>query len=58
MLLAQLGDREGALRRLESAWPRGAWLYYMLRQAPLDPLRGDPRFQRLMDESRPPGALW
>ena len=58
MLLAQLGDREGALRQLESAWPRGAWLYYMLRLSPLDLLRGDPRFQRLLDESRPPGARW
>jgi TolB-like protein/Tfp pilus assembly protein PilF len=58
MMLAQLGDRDGALRVLEAAWPRGAWLYYMLRLHPLDPLRGDPRFWRLLDESRPPGAAW
>ncbi|MFN2400230.1 MAG: protein kinase [Gemmatimonadaceae bacterium] len=53
--LAATGDRDRALRVLERVRPRGAHLFNDLQSADLDPLRTDPRFQRLVDESRPPG---
>ncbi len=52
--LVTLGDREGALRFLERVEPRGARFWSGLRAPEFDPLRADPRFQRLVGESRPP----
>ena len=54
---AQLGDQEEALRLLERIEPRGIYLWgWGLRHPAFDPLRADPRFQRLVAETRPPGA--
>jgi len=52
--LAAVGDRERALDVLERARPRGAALWFWLRPAGFDTLRADPRFVRLVAESRPP----
>lgn len=52
--LVKLGDREGALALLERVRPRGARLWSGLRAPDFDALRSDPRFQRLVEESRPP----
>jgi TolB-like protein len=51
--LLALGERERALRVLESLQPRNPSLGFWLRWPTCDPLRGDPRFQRLVEESRP-----
>jgi Flp pilus assembly protein TadD len=42
-----VGDREGALRVLERAVPRGLMLRWYLRWPEFDPLRSDPRFQKI-----------
>jgi TolB-like protein len=52
--LVKLGDRDGALTLLEHVHPRGARLWSALRAPDLDPLRSEPRFQNLVEESRPP----
>lgn len=52
--LVTLGDREGALTLLERVRSRGAMLWSGLRAPDFDPIRAEPRFQRLVDESRPP----
>jgi hypothetical protein len=54
--LVTLGDREEALSLLERVRPQGARLWSGLRAPEFDDLRSDPRFQRLVEESRPPGA--
>jgi TolB-like protein/Tfp pilus assembly protein PilF len=51
-----VGDHEAALALLERIRPRGAWLWSYLVLPDFDPIRGDPRFQRVYEESRPPGA--
>ncbi len=53
ILLLKLGDRDGALSRIESVVPRGAVLHWILGARALDPLRGEPRFQRVWRESDP-----
>ncbi len=46
---AALGETDQALERLERYQPRAAMHFQLhLRDMPLDPLRGDPRFQRLV----------
>ena len=54
--LVALGERERALDLLERIRPRGALMWYWLRQPDFDPVRSHPRFQRLVEESRPPTA--
>ncbi len=56
MALVAVGELDRALDLLERASPRGAqlWLYFIGPE--FDPIRSRPRFQRLVDESRPPGA--
>jgi eukaryotic-like serine/threonine-protein kinase len=54
--LVAAGDRERALTVLERVQPRGAALWFWLRPAGFDPLRIDPRFVRLVAQSRPPSA--
>ncbi len=49
------GDRDGALEVLEEVTPRGAVLWTLMRDPWFDGIRADPRFQRLVEESRPPG---
>jgi TolB-like protein len=57
--LAAVGEREAAVAFLLSipTERRGALLAFFMRFPELAPLRGDPRFQRLMADSRPPGPL-
>jgi len=56
--LLAAGEPDSALAFLWSIPPerRGAELGLFLRFPELDPLRGSPRFQRLMAETRPPDA--
>ena len=54
--LINLGDRGRALDLLERVRPRSAWLWSYLIMPLYDPVRADPRFQRLVRESAPPGA--
>ncbi len=54
--LVALGDRGRALDILERVRPRSAWLWSYLILPWFDPVRADPRFQRLLRESAPPGA--
>ncbi|HYL21414.1 MAG TPA: protein kinase [Gemmatimonadales bacterium] len=49
IVYAGLGDKEQAFTWLERAFDDRTWSLYMLRVEPmLDPLRGDPRFARLI----------
>jgi hypothetical protein len=54
--LLAVGERVRCLDLLERVRPRGAFLWFTLRDPGWDPIRTDPRFQRLVAESRPPGA--
>jgi len=56
LALVALGDRARAMDLLERVRPRGAWLWSYLVMPWWDPVRADPRFQRLVRESAPPGA--
>lgn len=56
LALAAAGWREDALRLLEAVEPRGGLLWFYGRLRPFDPLRTEPRFQRVMADARPPGA--
>jgi len=53
--LAAVGQPERALDVLER-YTRGPRLWRILRRPDFDPFRSHPRFQRLVEESRPPGA--
>lgn len=50
-----LGDTAAVLDRLDHV-PRTALLWVGLRRPEFDALRGNPRFERVIAESRPPGA--
>jgi len=50
------GQKELALDWIERITPRGALLWWGMQYPGLDALRKDPRFTRVMDQSRPPGA--
>jgi len=54
--LLSTGERRQALDVLERTAAHGVILWYSLQLPAFDPLRNEPRFQRLNDESRPPGA--
>jgi len=50
-----LGRKERALEALENAYQeRSEWLRYLRVDPRLDPLRGDPRFEKLGDQIVPP----
>ena len=51
--LVALGEPARALRLLEQVRPRGARLWYYLRSREFDAVRANPRFRRLVEESRP-----
>jgi serine/threonine-protein kinase len=48
------GDRDSALAWIERARPRGALMWWNMLFPALDTLRGDPRFQRMLDANRSP----
>jgi TolB-like protein/Tfp pilus assembly protein PilF len=52
----RIGDTATALDWLERVRPRGGYLHFGLRFPVFDAVRSDPRFQRLVAESRPPGV--
>ncbi len=52
--LVALGEQERALDLLERVRPRGARLWYHLRSPEFDSIRAHPRYQRLVEEARPP----
>ncbi len=54
--LVALNEWERAIDLLERVRPRGWRLWDWLRSPEFDPVRADPRFQRLVEESRPPTA--
>jgi tetratricopeptide (TPR) repeat protein len=54
--LAGTGQPERAMDLLERIRPRGAWLWGYLITPQFDLLRTNPRFVRLVEEARPPGA--
>ena len=51
---AVAGDADGALAVLERTVPHGAVLWTTMRDPWFDAIRADPRFQRLVEESKPP----
>jgi len=54
LALVSVGERDAALALLERIRPRGPWLYSYLFFPAFDPVRADPRFQRLAAEIAPP----
>ena len=56
VLCAAAGQLGAALDWLERVSPRGVTLWSALQFPQVDALRAEPRFQRVVDESRPPGG--
>ncbi len=54
--LIDVGDYAGALDALEHARARGVEAWWNMTQPWWDPLRADPRYRRLLEAVRPPGA--
>lgn len=54
--LVALGREERALELLERVRPRGGVFWSHLRMREFDAIRPHPRFQRIVEDSRPPGA--
>lgn len=52
---AIVGDAGGAIATLQRMMPQGAFRWRIMRDPWFDDIRADPRFQRLVEESRPPG---
>ena len=51
--LVELGLKEQALALIERARPRGATLWFYLTASGFDPIRSEPRFQRVFAEADP-----
>ena len=56
LALVATGQHDRAIDLLERVRPRGPWLWSYLLFPGFDPIRSTPRFQRVFEESRPPGA--
>jgi hypothetical protein len=56
MAAVSLRHTDIALDVLERTQPRGPWLWSYLVFEAFDPIRDNPRFRKIIDESRPPGA--
>jgi TolB-like protein/tetratricopeptide (TPR) repeat protein len=56
MAAVSVGRAEVALDILERTRPRGPWLWSYLVLEAFDPVRETPRFRRIIDQARPPGA--
>jgi tetratricopeptide (TPR) repeat protein len=52
LALTMVGDHDAAIAMLESVRPRGLVMGTYLRDPLFDPIRNDPRFQRLVAETR------
>ncbi|MFI5279392.1 MAG: hypothetical protein ACHQU1_02765, partial [Gemmatimonadales bacterium] len=53
LLMTATGDSETVMPMLEAVTPRGAFLHSYLTWVVFDPIRNDPRFQRLLQETTP-----
>jgi hypothetical protein len=53
LVMAATGDVETVMPVLEAVTPRGAFLHSYMTWVVFDPIRNDPRFQRLLEESTP-----
>ena len=56
LALVATGQQNRALDLLERVRPRGPWLWSYLLSPGFDPIRSQPRFQRVYQDSRPAGA--
>ena len=56
LALISIGRRDEGPRILERIEPRGAWLWSYLIMPSFDAVRAEPRFVKLVEEARPPGA--
>jgi hypothetical protein len=57
MVLVATGRSERAIVMLERTRPVGPWLWTYLLFPGFDPIRRDPRFQRIYQASRPPAGF-
>jgi TolB-like protein/Tfp pilus assembly protein PilF len=57
MALASVGSRERALDVLERITPHDGWLAYWMTAPRFDPISQEPRYQRLLQESRTAASL-
>jgi serine/threonine-protein kinase len=54
--LVRTGQMERGIAMLERAEPKGAWLWFYMTSPLFDAVRTNPRFVRLSDRAKPPGA--
>lgn len=51
--MIELGDNEAAIRFIERARPRSAWLWFYLLSPEFDPVRSDARLREVIEDARP-----